>query len=524
MREFLKLYGNKITGAISGWDRIRFRGTIRWLASLRGMSSYMVNHGILLKNFGHWAERITGAIRTACAAQAESLGIPMMYLDRAGVDKEALARRIAGERGIDTGNICMFSVVEPCIAPRIKGNRATQHLELQMAQRKCVFIYHYWNDPIIGFGHTRLQTWLPLSATVCLNGRHWLERQILAESVEYVKDGNCFPFIADLPRAQQLLDEQLRTKWPELLDGLLDRNCPMVRSVFDDPPLEYYWSADESEWATDLMFRSGRELDSIYPSLLRHGMLISDSASVMRFFGKRNISLSGKAKGRVAQEIVSDLRRRHEGIRIKHWINRNSVKMYNKSGNVLRFETTINNTRDFKVYRCPADDTRKPASWQPLRKGVSDLHRRGEVSNQANERYAEAISAIHVKETLRQVVAPACKPRAKNRRRYRALNPWHPEDHKLLTFVAKGELAINGFRNKNLRAWLYPDADGQKPEEQTRLSSKATRRIRLLRAHGLIRKVTGTNRYVVTSKGHKFSTALIGASALPVEQIMEKAS
>ena len=102
----------------------------------------MATHGILLKNFGDWAQGITAALRRACAARAENLGIPLRYLDRAGIDKEALARQIATERGIDTGDICMFSVVEPCIAPLVKGDRATQHLELRMGQRKCVFIYH----------------------------------------------------------------------------------------------------------------------------------------------------------------------------------------------------------------------------------------------------------------------------------------------------------------------------------------------------------------------------------------------
>ncbi|MBE7546551.1 MAG: hypothetical protein HS127_11235 [Planctomycetia bacterium] len=34
-------------------------------------------------------------------------------------------------------------------------------------------------------------------------------------------------------------------------------------------------------------------------------------------------------------------------------MNYNSVKMYNKSGSLLRIETTINNTRDFKVFRVP---------------------------------------------------------------------------------------------------------------------------------------------------------------------------
>jgi hypothetical protein len=198
--------------------------------------------------------------------------------------------------------------------------------------------------------------------------------------------------------------------------------------------------------------------------------------------------------------------------------------MYNKSGNLLRIETTINNTRDFKVYRCPDDDQGRPASWQKLRKGVCDLHRRCEVSNQANERYADALSAMQVQETLREVASSACNPVAKGRRRYRALNPWNAEDHKVLAFLANGKLALNGFRNQHLRAWLCPDVGKKSPEEQKRLSARTTRRIRLLRAHGLIRKMPRVNRYVLTAEGHKFSTALLGASAVSVQQLMEAAA
>ena len=77
MRDLMELYGGKIAGVISGWDRVRFRGTVRWLASLGGLGSYMASHGILLKDFGNWAEKITEAIRSACAARAEDLGIPL---------------------------------------------------------------------------------------------------------------------------------------------------------------------------------------------------------------------------------------------------------------------------------------------------------------------------------------------------------------------------------------------------------------------------------------------------------------
>ncbi len=155
MEKLKAVYGDEIVGSISGWDRIRFRGTIRWLANTRGIGSFMSSRGILLKDFGKWAERITKAVRKACAEQAARMEIPMLYLRSSGIDKEAMARRIAQDRDVQEGNICMFSVVEPCRAPIVRGNRSTKKLEIEMGQRKCVWIYHYWNDPVVGFGHTR---------------------------------------------------------------------------------------------------------------------------------------------------------------------------------------------------------------------------------------------------------------------------------------------------------------------------------------------------------------------------------
>ena len=56
MKEFMGMYAKSICGAISGWDRIRFRGTIRWLASTQGLNSYLGTRRILLKDFGKWAK------------------------------------------------------------------------------------------------------------------------------------------------------------------------------------------------------------------------------------------------------------------------------------------------------------------------------------------------------------------------------------------------------------------------------------------------------------------------------------
>lgn len=524
--KFSALYGDRIFGAIRGLDRIRFRGTIRWIANDQGIRCFLGKQKVLLKNFKSWAQSKTHVVRKCAAERAEELDIPMIYLNSGDVNKEELAREVAAERGVrKDGSICMFSVVEPCWSPSVAGNRETKQLEIRMRSRRCVWLYHYWDDPFLGFGHVRLQTWLPMTAQICLNGRHWLEKQLLANNIAFVKDGNCFPWIEDVEAAQGLLDEQLCTNWPQVLDHLTERLLPQFHSVFDPVDLQHYWSADETEFATDVMFKSGKDLDRLFPALVQYGMKVSDSPAVMRYLGRRKPEQSGMGSGKAPKEIRSDCRQFYEGVRIKHAINGNSIKSYNKSKSVLRIETTINNTRDYKVYRCPDDDQSKPPSWQKLRKGVSDLHRRAEISSQCNDRYLQAVCATQVEEKLQEVMGGPCQPiRRKNGQNHRALNPWNNEDFKLLAFLAKGGHHLNGFRNRDLRQYLNPTCEDQHPTIRRRLSGKATRKIRLLRAHGLIRKVPKVSRYVLTEKGRKFSQALMLASTVETKQLTERAA
>jgi hypothetical protein len=518
MKKFMELFGEKTIGCLSGWDRLAFRGTLRWLASKRGVGSYLSCNGILFKDFGRWAESLTQRVRAACEDVGKSLGIRMEYLRSSTLCKEERARKIAKQDGIETGPICMFSVVEPCYAPTVVGNRETKQLELVVRPRKCLWFYFYWNDPDHGFGHMRMQSWLPFTIKSCLNGRHWLERQLLAEGLAYKKSDNTFRWIADCERAQLLLDEQLKTDWPALFNEYRRLHFGVVDSLFGSDPLHYYWSAESTEWATDIMFRSTNELDHLFPCLVRHGILLAQSPAVMRFLGRKN------ATGALPGEVMSDLRKRYEGVRLKHWVNRNSVKVYNKAGNVLRVETTINNTRDFKMFRHPNDDDTRPASWQKLRKGVSDLHRRAQVSQASNERYVEHLAASSAGEPLERLLGGISRPVTRNGRRFRAINPWDVEDFRMLQFIARGEMNINGFRNRDLRDELYPKSKTADRAQQRRASGRVTRRLALLRAHGLIRKIPKENRYVLSAKGRKVTAAFLAASSADAQRLMETAA
>ncbi|MDD2600073.1 MAG: hypothetical protein PHO37_12750, partial [Kiritimatiellae bacterium] len=101
----------------------------------------------------------------------------------------------------------------------------------------------------------------------------------------------------------------------------------------------------------------------------------------------------------------------------------------------------------------------KPASWQKMRKGVSDLHRRSEVSKAANGRYLDSLASVKTGVNLQETVGSCCKRKTIDGKKYRALNLFSGEDLETLEFLAKGENAINGFRNKDLRNHLYEDQD-----------------------------------------------------------------
>ena len=102
--KLMELYQDKIVGAIKGLDRIRFRGTLRWLATQRGLRTFMSHTGILLKDFSGWVNGLTTRVRDSAEERAKELGIEVRYLTSSGVNKERLARQIAQAHGITQGS------------------------------------------------------------------------------------------------------------------------------------------------------------------------------------------------------------------------------------------------------------------------------------------------------------------------------------------------------------------------------------------------------------------------------------
>jgi len=100
----------------------------------------------------------------------------------------------------------------------------------------------------------------------------------------------------------------------------------------------------------------------------------------------------------------------------------------------------------------------------------------------------------------------------------RALPPWSVLDQELLAVVSRGEYTLQGFRHRDVVAHLYPQACGTE-EQRRRAAPRVTRLLRLLRAHGLVRKIAGTRRYRLIAIGRAIATAVLRYQSVTLQQL-----
>jgi len=523
MNQFTSRFAPHIAAVLTGLDRFFVTGVIRHLCCPRGMDMYLRETGILIKDFGQHVIELSEQVKQASIKRLEAQGAGYHYFPSCNVSKEEFARRIARENNIREGHICAIGCVESCKSFNVRGNRETRHIEVVARERRCMHIYSYRYHPVFGWMNIRLQTWFPFRIQICMNGREWLARQLDQAGIAYEKADNCFTWIEDFARAQALMREQLSTDWPTLLSSLIPDIHPMHPTIVERCHADYYWSCRQSEVARDVVFSDRKVLEPLVANLLQHGITTLKSPDVLRFLGRTATNAVSHVKG----DVNSTLKVRYEGARIKHWNNGNSVKMYDKAaserGAVLRFEMTLNNEESFKVFRAKEGGPAHELDYRVLRRGMADFEARAKVSEQALDRYMNALASAANDQRLSNLLSKITNSTVYKEKPVRALRPFAAEDMKLLETVSRGEYTIEGLRNRDLQKHFYPEAP-KTTEEARRRSGWATRKLRLLCAHKLICKTKGSNRYHITDEGRQIITALLTAKETPVCNLLRKAA
>ena len=504
MDVLLHRYESKIKGVLEGFDRIVFKGILKPICHAAGMQLFLMKNNVLNKDYKVWVQETSSAIiRDAEEYAVSHCGSGVLYLPSLHVRKEALAHQQQKANGVESGLIGAWSSVESCSTFKAVYDKGAGHPLIKPNSSRCKHIYFYFDHEDYGFMSIRLQTWAPYEVQIALNGREWLRRLLDKNDIKYVLDGNKFLDIGDYGRAQELLNSQLDARWIEMLSGFLPDVFPtmpaLTGGVFD-----YTWTVWQSEWAKDYIFSDPQELQFHMGHLLRHAFITGTSDRVLRYMGKP-VDKDGQPHWAADPELMSRVSLWYDGARIRHWVDKNSLKLYNEQ-NVLRFEFTMNDPTKFHIHRTVEGSDSDVKKFLPMRKGIADIAVRTQICSSRIKNFTEQVATLDEDVSVGEILSKVSKAVVSNGRRYRGLDVTG-KDLALLQAVADPKFNVDAITNKHLQHDLGGTLWANRLTGRS-LSSRIGRHLRILREHGIIKKLPNQHRYILTAKGRLLTTAL----------------
>ena len=491
----------KINGILETFDRMIINGYILQLCNYRQFLYYLIQNDIKFKDFDKFALSQTEILCNHIDSYIKDNNCETIYLNSGKIDKNEIVMDELNKKENKIGLITALSTVEICNTMTVKPNNETKLLEVTQRPTKCK--HYYYNDAEFGLMYLKIQTWFPYNVQIYINGREYLSKFLDKNNIKYEMYNNSFSYIENFDKAQELANNILNQKISDSFDGLINQINPLLPNINKIFSTSYYWCIDQCEFATDINFKSRQDLENIYKTLVEATYFTFSSEDIYSFFGRNISRIHNFSKG----EIVSDLRHRYQGYRIKFKINNNQIKMYDK-GNNLRIEVTINNPKDFKVMKekekiFEHKKIVKEKVWTPMGKSISNLYRYVEISKSITKRYIEAMPEIDLtKPTLSEVKNVSEKIEVNNKN-ISGFNLLNNETLKVLQVISNGKYLINGFTNKSIRKEIFDENDS------AYIINKTTRLLYKLKVHGIIKKVARKNKYYLTTNGRNLISSIL---------------
>src|SRR2546427_4132711 len=336
---------------------------------------------------------------------------------------------------------------------------------------------------------------------------HYLQEKVRKEELarqiaerDHIEDG----LICVLSVLEPCRTFSFRTEKGKPFVASARRKCLFLYYYFMDRD---YWVTAQSEYSTDILFKSASHLSELYPRLLSHSTLCFGAKEVMSFLGK-------KIRSQFAGEIVTDVSdlsfKRIAGSPIKHRVKQNWLKMYDKAGSVLRLEMVINDPEGFTVRKEVTRKGKKVFKWVDMLKGVAYLFRYKDVSLAANGRYLNALAQVDdPTDAIRTLDRIATRKQIAPKRTAKAFNPVARDEVQIFRALLAGQHMIRGFSNPDIRQILKDSPHLNGIADPKRRSAKTTRILNRCHAHQLIAKIPHSRRWRVTKHGRIAMSAAV---------------
>jgi hypothetical protein len=334
--------------------------------------------------------------------------------------------------------------------------------------------YVYILDGDFGPLFIKFCSYFPFNAKICLNGHEWLKRQLMRRGIAFEALDNGLLSCADPRAAQKLCDRLDAPKIDAVFRKWLARLPHPFTAADRKAGYRYDVSILQAEFSLTMVLDRPLTGRAFFEEVIRENLDLGRPDNVQLIFARRiNAQTPGRFRTRVITEgVIPSIHIDYRSARIKE---------YFKLGRALRVETTINNSRDFKIG-----------------KRLHNLPRLREFGFSANRRLLDVQRVSHDCAVGEDAWNRVVRPIVLNQQRASALRFDDPRVQALFAVIVMFLFQTDGFTSSQLRAPLA-QLLGIDPATITR--GRMTYDMRRLRLHGIIERIEGSHRYRVTSEG-----------------------
>ncbi len=334
------------------------------------------------------------------------------------------------------------------------------------------FVSHYYiyiHDEILGLCYLKIAPYLPFPCEFYMNGHNYLKQQFDIQGQGYKMQDNSFTRVDNLA----MLDDLVTNFQPSIALarigywlGLFFKFDKGQKSTCSKL-LSHKRYTSQTEISANIIFKSAKFANTFFQRVLNKHHTIGLPDRLTGIFGLRKyVKASKTTQDKYSVQACT-----------KHWCEGNSIKCYNKSGCLLRVETTINKPD------LPGLKLKKPAC---------NLQAYYWYGSGCNSRYLDTVSDIDIsvfsqeyfekyQETIltgtgKKVAAPDLRKK---------------HQVELYSLLLSPNYYVTGFRDKDLKKLLGVNWK----------TAKIAYELRKLRSRGAIKKNKTSHCYRLTEEG-----------------------
>jgi hypothetical protein len=346
--------------------------------------------------------------------------------------------------------------------------------------RQLVCVKHYYfyvQDPDWGPAFLKIGTYIPYPVKLCLNGHEWVKQRLRAEGIGYEALDNGFLSCQRPDRLQEICD----SLGPQDIQSFFDRwstRLPWPLGPKDRAAgYEHRLALWQLEVSLTQVFQRPVQGRHFFEEVIRENLDLGRPNRVALLFPRRITRATPPPANGYRTRVITD--GVNPSLHVEY--KRSHVKQYFKQNRALRTETTINNPRDFGST-----------------KALKNLAYLRTIGQQVNRKLLEVERTGHHCALSQDALDRLQKPSLESGQRISALRFGDTRVMALFHALCAFHHLQHGFRNRDLRphvaALLGIPLDEYTP-------GRLTYDLRRLRLKGLISRLAGSNRYVVTSYG-----------------------